>query len=788
MAAYRQWIVYKLTPGKKPGKMDKLPVDFRTSRVASAHDATIWTDAATAMAAAAQAGAGYGVGFTFTAQDPFWFLDIDGCHDGADWSPLSKALVAALPGAAVEVSTSGKGLHLFGTGQVPVHGCTNKALGLEFYTTGRFVALTGINAVGSAATDLSHLMPSLVGQFFPPSTGPEGSDDWTTEPCVGWNGPADDEVLIQRMMRSTSAKAAFGGGASFADLWTANTEVLVRAYPDVGGNSPYDFSAADLALAQHLAFWTGKNCERIQRLMLRSALRRDKWDREDYLEKFTIPKAIARQVEVLTDKLPEPMAGTAAAVAGAYSVANSPNGEPPRAALVTGSTFLTIEQQIDLFAGCVYVRDQHRVLVPGGVMLKEGQFKVAFGGYSFPMDNANERTSRDAWEAFTQSQSFRSPRADASTFRPELPAGYIMNQDGESHVNTYWPIETPRKVGDITPFLVHLAKILPDERDRTIMLSYMAAVVQHKGVKFQWAPLLQGVEGNGKSLFSRCVAFAVGDRYSYFPAAQDLADKFNDWMVGKIFIGVEDIYVPDDRSDVIEAMKPMITSERQQVQGKGKDKFVAWIVCNWILNSNHKNGVRKTDKDRRYAPFFCAQQDAADLVRDGMDGDYFPNLYDWLRKDGYAVVSELLHTYPIPEEFNPATKCPRAPLTSSTEEAVESGRGSVEQEIVEAIEQGLPGFCGGWVSSIMLEKRLDSLGIRRINQNRRKDMLAALGYVLHPGLVDGRVNNMVSPDMGKPRLFIRADSTAGMIVGASSIAAAYAAAQDVQPVPYPTHA
>ena len=130
-----------------------------------------------------------------------------------------------------------------------------------------------------------------------------------------------------------------------------------------------------------------------------------------------------------------------------------------------------------------------------------------------------------------------------------------------SLVNTYWPVDIPRKVGDPTPFLNHLAKVLPDQRDRNILLYYMAACVQHKGIKFQWAPLLQGVEGNGKTLFTRCVSEAVGRRYVHFPPAQEIQEKFNSWLFNTIFIGVEDIYVPDQKREVIEILKPMITGE-----------------------------------------------------------------------------------------------------------------------------------------------------------------------------------------------------------------------------------
>src|SRR5574344_502509 len=56
----------------------------------------------------------------------------------------------------------------------------------------------------------------------------------------------------------------------------------------------YDSSMADAGLAQHLAYWTGNNCDRIFTLMWRSGLVREKWQREDYLQR-TILRAVALQ-------------------------------------------------------------------------------------------------------------------------------------------------------------------------------------------------------------------------------------------------------------------------------------------------------------------------------------------------------------------------------------------------------------------------------------------------------------------------------------------------------------
>ncbi len=766
MAVYRQFILYKLVPG--PVKTQKFPCDFRTGQVVSAHDPQYWTDAQTAIAACANYGSNYGVGFTFTERDPFWFLDIDNCLQADNtWSTLATSLCNYFSGCAVEVSQSGKGLHIFGSGRITSHGCKNVDLGLEFYTSGRFVALTGIGLIGDVSHNSDHLLPGLVSTYFTTTNTNEVDGGWTEGPCEGWNGPTDDEELIRRAIRSKSINAAFGNKASFQDLWEGNVEALARTYPDELRG--YDSSSADAALAQHLAFWTGCDCARMERLMLRSGLVRDKFDRADYLPR-TITNAVARQVDILSDKMLVEVESVAAVI----------KDEPPVPKLVEGTTFANADDQLRLFAGCVYVTDIHRVFVPGGSMLKPDQFRARYGGYQFTLDSANEKVTKDPWEAFVMSQSFRAPKVDSSWFKPNLVPGAVGERAGKTYVNTYWPVDVPRKVGDGTPFFDHLAKVLPDERDRQILLCYMAACVQHKGIKFQWAPLLQGVEGNGKTLFTRCVAEAIGDRYVHFPKASKLAKEFNSWLVGKLFYGVEDIYVPDHKREVIEELKPMITGENLEIEGKGVDQINASVCGNFIFNSNHRDAIRKTKNDRRFAVFFTAQQEAADLRRDGMSDGYFTNLYDWLRGEGYAIITEVLSTYPIPDEFNPATGCMRAPQTSSTTMAINASLGAIEQEIKESIDMGLPGFIGGFVSSIQLNLLLERIGAaRRLSHSKRKDMLHDMGYEYHPALVDGRVNNTVRPDNGKPKLFVHKDAPARGIAVAADVAREYEKLNDV---------
>ena len=768
LARYKQFIIYLLTQSKsRPGKMDKLPINWRTGKVANAHDSKIWLSAEEAITKAKEFGSMAGVGFVFTKNDPFFFLDIDDCllPDNATWSQLALTLITTFAGAAVEVSSSGKGLHIIGSGTVPSHCCRNGDEKLELYTSGRFVALTGISAMGDSDADCSIVLPWLVDNYFRPAqVVPETSFNWTNEPCPEWNGNKDDVELITRALASTGARSVFGDGATFCDLWEANEPILAKAYPPNDADT-YDRSCADAALAQHLAFWTGKNCERIQRLMGVSALKREKWEREDYLPR-TIQSACGRQQDVLCDKPPQ------------YAIAPD-ESEVPRPQLVTGSTFLTIDQQIDYFTGCVYILDEHKIITPEGEILTPDRFKTYYGGYVMPLDNANTKTTRNAFEAFTESQAFRAPRVQSSCFRPDQRAGGIIVKDGQRLVNTYYPVQTPRVQGNPAPFLRHIDKLFPNPQDKAIILAYLAALIQHKGIKFQWAPLIQGVQGNGKTLITRIIAFAIGQRYCHFPKASDIDNKFNGWIYRMLFIGVEDIYLADAKTHVIEILKPMVTNERQEVEIKGRDKITVDVCANFLINTNHKDGLRKTRDDRRFAPFYTPQQTVEDLKRDGMLGDYFPELRKWLEKqNGYAIVAYYLENYVISDDLNPATLCIRAPQTSSTEAAIEHGVGRIEQEILEAIEQGLCGFRGGWISSIFLDRLLkDIKADRAIPMRKRRELVQSLGYDWHPMLKEGRMTRIIQPDGSKPALYIKTGHPQTFLKSTEEIAKAYTDAQ-----------
>jgi putative DNA primase/helicase len=311
---HRNFILYRTERDAITGKLNKIPLS-------PVDDPAKWHSYDEACQLAAQR-PGVSLGFVLCESVKIAVVDVDGCRDPqtAELSLLAQAIMLLLPGAYAEISISGTGIHLWFSysGEMPAHAC--KANGAEFYHDKRFFALGSPSAAdGNVETDLTMMLPVLIGTYFPPAHQSATGERqvWTTEPDPDWSGPDDDGELLRRALHSTSAAAAFDPKKpSFSDLWNANAAKLSIAYPG-GPNRPYDASSADAALAQHLAWWTGRSCARVERIMLGSALVREKWERGEYLKR-TILGAVARQVEVYQGR--RPMPATAAPVTGGITL------------------------------------------------------------------------------------------------------------------------------------------------------------------------------------------------------------------------------------------------------------------------------------------------------------------------------------------------------------------------------------------------------------------------------------------------------------------------------------
>jgi hypothetical protein len=793
LARYAQFILVKLVPVPgDPGKFEKFPCDYRTGQMTpkdsgGAFNSDFWMTLADACRAAAAAGPSYCVGFVITENDPFACTDMDDCAAvmGDGWIPEVQEVLDIHPGGAVEVSLSGRGLHVWSTytGAPPEHGMKSDykrgKKWLEFYTEKRFIAL-GSTASGKMI-DITAELPAFVETLFPPRrSDASAAEGWQDGPCEGHTLLTDDQLITRakKHERSLGAVLAFQGAKPvphFTDMWEGNVKRLAICFPPLTVGKDFDGSDADFALAKDLAYWTGRDHTRIERLMQLSALKRDKWEERrrngTYLQE-TILEACARCMRVYY-------------VPPISLPAKPPPGAAQRALpkVIKHSTFVAREEMVTLFDGCVYVQDQNKILLANGDLVDQPRFKAKFAGRSFAMDNTLQaKPTKDAWEAFLSNEVIEFPRVEGTTFEPRLDFQQVVERDYRQWINVYRKPEVDMAEGDTTRFMELLYKILPKGDDAIILLSYMAAVVQYPGVKFRWAPFIQGTQGNGKSTLVECLKYALGRKYIFSVKSKMITNDFNAWLEHNILYIADDIYSTADRNDIMEALKSLITDGDQPVTLKGIDSILKRIVGNFIFTDNHKDAMKKQDDSRRICTLYSAQQSKWDRRRDGLTESFFvgeDGFVPWLNNGGYSAVAYMLHTMDIDPRYNPAGNCQEAPETSATREAIIDGRTQVEHDVAEWIELEEQGFCGDFVSFDMLKRKMSAIPAysRSMAPLKIKEMLARLGYEVHRALPDGRTVEKVQPDDKRAILYVQRESWVAELEDAPAVAALYVEAQ-----------
>lgn len=270
-----QWLCWR--EKDRDGKATKIPIDPATGQYASATDPETWGTYQTACEYL-QSGDASGLGFVFTDEDPFVGVDLDSCRHPETGRPdeWAKGVVSTLE-SYTEVSPSGTGYHVLLRGEVPAGG--NRSGDIEIYDDARFFTVTGDHVEGTPTTieDRVDVLSRVHTEYIAVETGETES---TTPPASdGETHSLSDEELLER---ARSAK----NGEKFARLWRGET-------------TGYDsHSEADMALCSMLSFWTGGDASRVDTLVRRSGLYRQKWDDVHYSDgstygEKTVERAIA---------------------------------------------------------------------------------------------------------------------------------------------------------------------------------------------------------------------------------------------------------------------------------------------------------------------------------------------------------------------------------------------------------------------------------------------------------------------------------------------------------------
>jgi hypothetical protein len=264
-----QWVGWRW---KQIGeKWTKVPYDVKTGRNASSDDPSTWSTYDEVKHEE-------NIGFMFSSDDPYCGVDLDTClnPETGEIAKTAAGIIRRL-GSYAEISPSGTGVKVFMRGTVPGPRRKNPKMNMELYDRLRFFTVTGhkLSAAPAEIRGDQKIIDGLYNWLFPEKDIPEAGN---SHKAAAANHDLSDEDILSRAYRAVN-------GEKFMRLWNGNA-------------SEYEsHSEADLALCSMLAFWTGPDPERIERMFSESGLARGKWEDRPVYRKKTVEKALSDMTE-----------------------------------------------------------------------------------------------------------------------------------------------------------------------------------------------------------------------------------------------------------------------------------------------------------------------------------------------------------------------------------------------------------------------------------------------------------------------------------------------------------
>ena len=239
----------------------------------------------------------------------------------------------------------------------------------------------------------------------------------------------------------------------------------------------------------------------------------------------------------------------------------------------------------------------------------------------------------------------------------------FFTYEGVKYFNTYKPNTLRRKhwEGSKTVEMVkgHIAHLLPDESEQQLIINYLAHNIQYPGKKLQWAVILQGVQGDGKSFFAEMMGKLLGQSNCRTISVESLDEKFTAWAEGNCMVFIEELKLDNYRKyETLNKLKPYITNTTVSVRKMRTDAYEAVNTTNYFALTNFKDALPIDDNDRRYCVLFSQWQSKESLnAWKAKNPNYYPKLYEAMRS-GAGELLDWLSSHTIPNEFLEMTVAP----------------------------------------------------------------------------------------------------------------------------------
>jgi hypothetical protein len=250
----------------------------------------------------------------------------------------------------------------------------------------------------------------------------------------------------------------------------------------------------------------------------------------------------------------------------------------------------------------------------------------------------------------------------------------------------------------------HFAHLVPEERDRELYLSWLAHIVRTRR-RPNWAVMLQGTEGDGKTFFRVMMGRVLGDENVRSVDGTILQSSLNAWAADALLIVLEEVrLVGHNRHDVLNRIKPQITNPMVSLHRKGKDPYEVPNTAAYLLLTNYPDALPVGDNDSRYLILRSRWQTQAALARFKAEHpDYYRHLYRAVERSAGAIRGWLLRHEPHPD-FDPVG---RAPASAGKAYMAEVTKTTDRQDLDAVLEDSRrPDLCTTLLSTAALGEAL----------------------------------------------------------------------------------
>jgi len=324
------------------------------------------------------------------------------------------------------------------------------------------------------------------------------------------------------------------------------------------------------------------------------------------------------------------------------------------------------------------------------------------------------------------------PRVDYYLYDPTQPNEATVEIEKRFYINTYRatypggdaPKEAADKIGKT--ILDHTHMLFGDTPEARQLIDWMAFQVQNQGGRVLWAPMIQGAEGCGKTLYAVVLRLVLGEEnVKEVQPNVVIHSDWNEWAANCQLVVLEEVrVVGENRHAVMNKLKPLITNTHISINQRNTDTRVVPNYANYFLTSNFADALAITENDRRYFVMFARQQTRAQVLAIGQP--YFRSLYDQLRRNPQA-----LRTWLMEWDISPSFDAMYCPTTADKSLMTEAACPPLQRAVTEMISDGdNPLVQADLVSAKVLRQMIEqeSRGLGRFSDQSLTSVLREIGY------------------------------------------------------------